>query len=275
MHEFTGAPPKAPAKSSTPASGLAEVSAFAGRTGSTKWKLSRPAVAARLKDLITDPDLVDQGSLNLCGPAAFFHLYARRDPQGFAKYAADLFEKGTGTIGSLSVKPGDDLLNNDYAKVAAKMSSVTPPAEWMCLSALRDSENATLDFEGNPDENVAGITTPGEVADWMRKCGVYSKVTDEGNWVFTKGISHALALAPAPNKDILMLINANIISAPAGKKKLVDSFPNHYIQLLSPVTRTSKGIEFRYWTWGMKPLPAVINPSAFADNYYGAITGEV
>ena len=264
------------AVSSTPASGLAEVTAFAGRTGGTRWKLSRANVASRLTQIINNPDVIDQGALNLCGPAAFFHAYAKRDPRGFARYAADLFEKGSGTLGTLKVTPDDDLVTRDYSKVVPQMgASVTPEAEWMCLGALRGSENAVLDFEGGPDENVAGITTPGELADWMKKSNVYNRVKDEGNWVSTKGIAHALALAPGANRDIMLLINAKIISAPAGKKKLIDAFPNHFIQLLSPVTRTAAGIEFDYWTWGLPPQRAQVNPSVFADNYYGAVTGEL
>jgi hypothetical protein len=147
----------------------------------------------------------------------------------------------------------------------------------MCLSALRDSENATADFEGDPDESFAGITTPGELADWMKASGMYNKVTDDGNWIASKGIVHATALKPAANRDIVMLINANILgSAPTGKKKLLDTFPNHYIQLLSPVTVTSAGnVEFDYWTWGLPPKHASVKLADFKDNYYGAVTGEV
>jgi hypothetical protein len=195
-----------------------------------------------------------------------------------AKYAASLFETGQGSIGTLKVKPSDDLVLQDYAVVARRMSPVTPPADWMCLSALRDSENAVLDFEGTPEEDAAGITTPGELADWMRASGMYASVSDEGNWVFTKGVSHALALRPAATRDILMLINANIIAAAAvgRKKKLVDSFPNHFIQLLSPVTTTPAGkIAFDYWTWGNPPAHIEVDRSTFDSNYYGAVTGNV
>ena len=78
------------------------------------------------------------------------------------------------------------------------------------------------------------MTTPGEVAAWMKASGIYTKVTDEGNWVANKGFSHAMALRPTPDRDILMLINANIIAAAAnGRKKILDSFPNHFVQLHS------------------------------------------
>jgi hypothetical protein len=75
-----------------------------------------------------------------------------------------------------------------------------------------------------------------------------------------------------------MLINANIIAAAAvgRKKKLVDSFPNHFIQLLSPVTTTPAGkIAFDYWTWGNPPAHIEVDRSTFDSNYYGAVTGNV
>ena len=178
------------------------------------------------------------------------------------------------------MKPKDDLVLNDYARLVPKMNPVTPVGEWMCLSALRDSENAVVRFEGDPSENVAGMTTPGELADWMKKCGTYTKVTDEGNWVSSQGFNHAMALAPAANRDILMLINANIIQAHAGRKKLLDSFPNHFIQLHTRLSTVQRGgtqfVEFDYWTWGMPGLQhASVSTRSFIDNYYGTVTGDV
>jgi hypothetical protein len=266
------------ASASTIADAVKEVAAFAARTGATRWKLARADVARRLDQLVTDADLVDQGALNLCGPAIFFHVYAKRDPVGFARYAADLFEKGSGMVGTLTVKPDDDLVLNDYAKIVPRMTPVTPIAEWMCLSALRDSENAIVDFDGDPSENFAGMTTPGELAAWMKSSGIYTKVTDEGNWVANKGFSHAMGLRPTTDRDILMLINANIIAAAAkGRKKIVDSFPNHFIQLLSNISTTkSATVEFDYWTWGMKGKQHTsVSTRDFMDNYYGTVTGEV
>jgi len=263
--------------SSTKAAALTEIAAFAARAGSTRWKLSRAVVAKRLEEIVNDPVLVQQGGLNLCGPAVFFHVWVSRDPLSFVKYAADLFEKGQGTVGSLKVKPDDDLVLNDYAKMASKMAgNVTPSAEWMCLSAIRDSENAIADFEGDPDEGFAGMTTPGELADWMRASGMYSSVTDEGNWVATKSVTHAFGLTPAPDRDILCLINARILPYQGGKKKLLDSFPNHYIKLLSKIsTRTPGKYEFDYWCWGEVKRGVQVPAQDFIDNYYGAVTGVV
>ena len=266
------------AATSTAASALADIAAFAARTTASRWKLARAPLARRLEEIVRNPDVVNQGALNLCGPAIFFHVWARRDPLSFAKYAADMYEKGTAKAGTLTVKPHDDLVLNDYAKIVPRMGgNVTPIAEWMCLSAIRDSENAAIHFEGDPSENVAGITTPGELADWLKASGMYTRVTDEGNWIATKGVTHAFNLRPAANRDILCLINARILPNQGGaKKKLVDSFPNHYIQLLSRIqTNRSGTYEFDYWCWGDPPGHANVRAQDFIDNYYGAVTGEI
>jgi Papain-like cysteine protease AvrRpt2 len=270
------------ARTSTQADALNEIAAFAARGGASRWKIARADLAQRLRDVVNDPNKVTQGHINLCGPAIFFHVYARRDPVGFVRYAAELFEKASAKIGSLKVTAGGDLLNANYASIKAKQGGdPTPVAEWMCMSALRDSENAVLDFEGDPSATFSGMTTPGELADWMRAAGIYNKVSDEGNWVASKGLNHAMALRPVPNRDILMLINAKIIDPNHKKKALLDKFPNHFIQLLSPIRISNRGtVSFDFWSWGeLYPNPRQpvidIKTMDFIDNYYGTVTGEV
>jgi hypothetical protein len=263
--------------SSTHADAVQVVGAFKSRTGPTRWRVTRADLAKRLEDLVKDPDLVDQGSLNLCGPAAFFHLWARRDPAAFARYVADLFEKGEGKVGKLTVKPSDKLVLNDYSKIVPQMvGAVTPVADWMCLSALRNSEGRP-GFQGDPSENLSGLTMPQEVAGWMKATSCYSSVTDEAKWLTPKGLTHALGLRPTATSDILLMINANMIpNGSDGRRTLLDLFPNHYIQLLSPVTKTGNNVAFDYWTWGLPGKQHVSLPVAdFEANYFGSITGKL
>lgn len=259
----------------TPTRARAAVAEFAGRGVASAWhaSLSRADVATRLDALLADPDLVDQGDLNVCGPASFFHLWLQRAPLAAAEYAISLFETGAGRIGDLTVKPGRDLKAQNYGAVAR---ASTPPADWMMLSALRDWENDVLDFEGTPAEDAAGITRPDELARWMKASGVYHRVDDDGAWVRPRGLSHALALAPSASCDVIILINANIIesAASAMKKSLLDRFPNHYVRLVEPIARGGSEVTFRYWTWGISPTTATVPASRFEAGYYGAITGH-
>jgi hypothetical protein len=273
----TGQGDSARAGNSEPSATTAEeaIAAFAGRSDSSVWhsSLTRADVAARLRALLADPNVMDQGDLNVCGPATFFHLWIRHNPLAVVDYATSLFEIGSGRIGSLTVKPGSDLKAQNYGAVAR---SSTPPAEWMMLSALRDWENDALDFEGTPEDGASGITLPAELAKWMKASGAYRSVDDDGNWMLSKDLSHALALAPSASCDVIILINANIIESAAGRKRtLLDHFPNHYVRLVDPITRSGSDVTFRYWTWGNAPATATVSAASFASGYFGSIAGHV
>jgi hypothetical protein len=73
---------------------------FEQRNGTSPWKLARSKVALRLKELVRNPTLVNQGNLNLCGPAAFFALWSNRDPLAFSQYGIELFEQGESATGN-------------------------------------------------------------------------------------------------------------------------------------------------------------------------------
>lgn len=268
---------------STVAAALQLVSAFRSGTGASPWRLSRTEVADRLAQIIQDPNLVNQGQLNLCGPAAFFRLWLARDPVAAAQYAIELYERGRSAIGSFEVAPDDDLVKQDYNALRGRMNPVCPPADWMMLGALRDASNWFWDFEGTPDETVAAATTPAEVAEWLAATALYSRVRDEGNWGMTRSLDHAKGLNPGPRRDVAMLINAHLLSQAAlvsGVKKSDEiigrMFPNHFIVLTSAVVEVpGDKVAFSYWTWGDPVSRVEVAKNVFQANYYGAVIAEV
>ncbi len=218
-------------RTSTVAEALTLVTAFAGRSLEGPWNgVDRAKVAKRLTDLVNAPSLISQAGLNLCGPAAFVRVWAQRDPAAFVRFATELYESGHSSIGESEVRSDDDsLLGQDYGALKAAHGDALPPeADWMVLGPLRDAENFFFDYEGTPEEDVSGITTPGEVVDWLRAAGSHRQVRDETNLFFTKGLAHADALAPATS-DILLLINTALIPP--------DTTP---LLLASPPTTTSR-----------------------------------
>jgi len=252
---------------------LTAVEAFRNGSATSPWKLDRGAVADRLAALVRNPALVQQGNLNACGPAAFFRVWLARDPRAFVTYAATLYDTGASSIGNIAIKPGSDLLNQDYAKLGV----VTPPADWMTMSALRDSENSFWDFEGTPSDQVSGITMPGELAKWLGATGLYSSIRNDGNWFFTRSLDHALALQPDGATDVIVLINARILPGGANDTPLPDfvanAFPNHYIVLLEPFTQQGTTVSAMYWSWGTR-APLTVDKSEFQDSYFGAIVAQ-
>src|SRR5215469_10367490 len=179
---------------------------FGAETAASPWtSLERSAVAQRLGAIVSDPRQVQQGALNLCGPAAFFSQWAKRDPVAFANFATQLYDNGSATIGSLQVSPGQDLLQANYNEMVPRMGgAVSPAADWMILGALRNSTDVFWQgsWEGDPSQELAALTRPEELASWFSAAGIYTKVDNQANWATAAGIPHALSLAVRPGVDI-------------------------------------------------------------------------
>lgn len=267
---------------------------FKNRETNGAWKLKRDLFADRLLDIIQNPDEIKQGSLGLCGSAAFLRIWAQRDRWAVVHFAIELYEKGYATISDdtidrYEVRPCTDLLNTEYHKIIWPYNDPCPPAEWMIMSALRDTENGFFDYEGTPDEQFSCITMPGAVAKWLKATAIYRDVSDETpNIPISLGgikydIDHAKRLKPSVSRDVIMFINAWMIEKTSPKtiqKKLeklaTDIFPTHYIGLCSPVTITPDGkVSFSYFSWGKIHQNEIIDADIFNKYYYGGIISEI
>jgi N-acetylmuramoyl-L-alanine amidase len=270
------------------------LNAFRAETTAGSFTPTRVDVADRAIALVNDPTLMEQGGLGLCGPAAVHRLWIKRDPKAFAAYITSLYDTGSGTFGDRTISAGADLRNQDYYGRAVpamealaknprdKAEFVCPSADWVAMSSLRDASNIFLDFEGMPDEDYAAGTSASEVAGWLRSTGAYASVSEEGNFFLTKGPAHAEGLHPGPDTDVVLLINAHILTADAivkGKTKSDDfigsAFPNHVVVLESDVTEpTPDEVEFTCFTWG-GTMHIRLRKEIFEANYYGAIVAHV
>ena len=166
---------------------------FAAESDRGAWSssLNRGAVAQCLMDMVTvsdsnftdpapstGPRSLQQGSLNLCGPTAFFQMAVQRDPAAIATFAATLYDKGSATLGNMSVSPNQDLLQADFAAMLQKAQDAGKAsftaAEWMLFGALRNSTDVFWQgsWQGDPDQMLSAMTRPEELAGWMRDSGV-------------------------------------------------------------------------------------------------------
>lgn len=277
---------------------------FLERSGRGAWSsLDRRAVGNRLRELIANPRLFQQGALNLCGPATFLCMWTGRDPVGFVRFATTLFEEGTASIGSLSIVPTSALLQQDYAAMRERMQSdPCPQADWMTMGAIRNNNDALFVWTGEPGQGLQGLTLPEELASWLRATGIYGKVSNEANWATTAGWPHASDQLLFGGQDVALLLNTNAFiggtaralrnsnspgNAPAppltdnpvglDDRFILNQFPNHYVMLLnSPTTNYDPADADRgsawlsIWTWGLS-LSYEVPVSAFVDNYYGAV----
>ena len=68
---------------------------------------------------------IAQKGSSLCGPAAVMFCVANRNPEMYAQYVMDLYDKGEAQFGTLTVKPGDACRNYDPKRIA--------PVDWIAL----------------------------------------------------------------------------------------------------------------------------------------------
>lgn len=257
------------------------VDEFRSRDSASPWtSLDRADVADRLAELVDNPRLIKQGALNLCGPATFLCIWNGRDPVGFVNYATELYDNGTSQIGSIEISPSQELLEQDFDQLVQRMgSNPTSAADWMVLGAIRNSTNVFWQgtWRGDPDQQLAALTRPEELAEWVKATGIYASVHDEGNWVSPAGIPHAVGLPLREGVDIALLIHMNLINAAENKPRdtdfLLSQFPNHYVMLLNEVVvdvQTGK-VRLSIWTWADNKIDLVVPRQEFVDNYYGAV----
>lgn len=255
------------------------------------WKLQWSSVIARLRALVMHPELLHQRALNACGPAVFFRIWFARDPLGAATFGYRLLKSGAAYIGPINVVAGASLLGQDYVHLRdnanlIQAQSMPEDADWMLLSALRQSENV-LPYSGEPHslgESLAAVTLPMTVTHWLEATNLYSNVVNR-----TTVVSGAMAsmqflneLAPSQNVDVALFMNSGfggeMYPAPTTHPPAEDGFriPNHYVQLLSPVVLdgTNSWMKLSYWTWGQNHEHWT-GKAKFLSNFFGGIIATV
>lgn len=282
---------------STVAAALAHTNGLRSSTVTGPWNgVSRTSMLDRLDLLIKNPKLIDQGAVNLCGPASFFRFWLARDPLAVATYAGVLFETGKASIRNFEVAPSSgSLIDGDYATINNDWNNTRDPsttaampaeADWMLMGALREASNLLIDFKGLPSTlDPSAPTMPHEVESWFRASGLYATVKNEANLFFSKGLDHALALQPGPFRDITLLIDAQLMDRlsirgttsppPAAVTAFyISIIPNHYVSLVSPIQELpGDKIRVQVWSWG-SDFVGDVDKEFFEANYYGAVIGE-
>ena len=284
------APPPPPAPTPSPpvdpfgrtASGLANVPAAVARVaafgltgaGSNWLHLDRATVAAGIADRIANPDGAQQGGNGLCTTAAFINVWAQDAPDAYAAFATALFDFGAANIapsqsgGGLRIAASSALLSADYSaivtKMAAKNFAVPNQADWMVMSAIRDTTNTIFNFTGDPDNWVSsvlgdGASPFGDLDSWLRNAGAWTSVVDDANVVLTASLNQAKLLEPLRSR---CLLNIDV-------GMLVNDSGRHTVVLRSPVTESGGTVTLKVWSWaGLRNVS--IPKDKFESTYYGA-----
>lgn len=246
--------------------------------------LKRDEVAQRLDELINNPKLLHQRGLNLCGPAAFFHIWLKRDPEAVRRYVTELYNTGSGHIGNLEIKPSEKLRSQNFASLKIKDMKST---DWMMMTALRNSQNYLSDYKGTPQDNDDTRSSgafPSELTKWLDATGLYTNVQTKTfgspssliSLEFYDELTHALKLGqPSQERDIILFIDFRMVR---DDKSQATPAPNHFIVLTSPIQKNEKGeIILNYWSWGKewgKEDSKAISEEQFKKFYWGGIVAE-
>jgi hypothetical protein len=267
--------------------------------GPSPWThLDRSGVADGLSQIVQNPRWINQRLTPLCGPSAFFNVVAGRHPVAFARAATTLFNTGKCMLGGLSIAPNSKLLTADYGNIVTSSGAALPSgvsqsswqAVWMLVSSLKNvtmeawQSLFSLNWVGNPQDQVAGISPPGEVEGWFKSTGFFTTVDNHANWNTNQGIPQAEGLNPAAiGADISILINANLLysagvpGAPVDNNVVMRSIANHWVILVGEVVGdvTKDLIYFSVWSWGSTNVGLSVPSKVFLQNYYGSVTTTV
>ncbi|MBX3331910.1 MAG: hypothetical protein KF722_16005 [Nitrospira sp.] len=255
---------------------LAIVAAFGAKgTGSNWLHLNRSKVAAAIADRINNPDGAQQGGNGLCTVAAFINVWAQDAPDSYAAFATALFDNASANLApdqmgrGLRIKVTNALLEADYNRIATRMTEkkfpVPSQADWMVMSAIRDSSNVVTPFTGDPDDWVSHVLGDGsfssELDTWLRNAGAWGGgVIRVSNDLLTATLEEAKRLEPIRSRCLLE-IDVGMLNNSTG---------GHTVVLRSPITQTPDGVvTLKVWSWaGLRDVR--VTKEKFEDTYHGA-----
>lgn len=253
-----------------------------------------------------NPILINQSDAPLCGPAAFLYCITKSNPENYKQYIYNLAQNGIAKIKSMEIKPSEDCKNADIPAVKID------PIDWVGLASLRDNTNKFLSMSSVSDNlsvNLAGITTPKEIACWFTKTELFKQIINKTNLFLTKAISN---LVNANNYyrngyKVCLLINSTMLLNPSNPapslvpkllptKKNIESeinkfksnIPNHWVvfegnmalgneyfngdikTMEEKIKNTTSPISFKVYSWG-RIYPVALNWDILSSYYYGYI----
>jgi len=263
---------------------LAAVDAFEATGPTVAWGLDRYDTLQRLRVLLRHPETFEQRGLNACAAAVFYRVWLAHDPVAAADFACRMLRDGSAYIGALAIAPSWKLLGQQYGQLryatdAAHPGATPETAEWMLMSALRDSENIWFDYTGEPwtaGDAVAGLTLPSTLASWLTATRLYSTVENVTNLVASADLNDFLTQNPREDLDVLLFINTPAIydmtrdtlgPVPSGNWF---STPNHYVHLQSMpyVDDRQQWVHLDTWSWG-RTWDGWQGSERFRSNYFG------
>jgi len=241
------------------------------KSGGAFPNINRVDVVDGLRDRVAPggaENIAQMGS-SLCGPAAVMFCVTNKNPEMYARYVMDLYNKGEAQFGTLTVKPGEACRNYDPRRIA--------PVDWIALASLRDSENRYMSY-ASVDNEAAGITVPKTMVNWFRAAG-YTQ-THERTQLFGGLVQEDHEIAQAGTArlkgcDVCIFVSWKVLDSMGS----LSAIPDHWIVLTKPIRLDTRNreISMQVFSWGeIRNLPrqGTGDLDDFLKNYYGYVSAR-
>jgi hypothetical protein len=238
----------------------------------TKWNCSPDEYAARLRNLVKKPYLLEQGRYPWCMYAACLYLLLTRNAAAVAQYALDLYDhRGDAKLGNFKAKIDDDLLNFDVVKYGQRLLDEKPKnnqqfttdhrTDWillagLCAGTVYKDPIIGFDtyFEGPLEEAEEKADDPETMETILNKSLEYSggvTVTEINASMSDPEVQNLIT--PAWNCDVILI-------APYPRYFLADALTGSDFSVLggrhaAPVVSIGGG-NLTFWSWGQAAVAA-------------------
>ena len=240
------------------------------------WNLKKDDVAKRLDELIKNPNSVQQGDLRLCGPAAFFQIWLKRDPNAVRRYVTELYNTGSSHIGNFKITASESLRSQNFASLKINTKST----DWMMMTALK-STNYPETYNGTDNtwwQRMISSTPRNTIKEWLSATGLYQRVENKQFNPTAATLENQLNLGSSSSeKDVILNIDLRMlyyIKEDTPWWRNISWQPEHYIVLASPILVKGDNISFNYWTSGWEPQHLSVDKAQFKKFYWGGIVAE-
>lgn len=262
--------------------------AFASSSKPGVWPiLDKATLLQQIRDRLTHPFRVNQGSQPFCGPAAIAFELVRQRPYRYVRLCQDLFEQGFWE-GARKTISATERLRTSQGEF--RMAQV----DWLLLATLRDAENQI--FEVDPKaplliRNLSGITKSWEIMGWAREVLGYGRIEYRPGylwWGDVEGLRQARRAIDQGGVAFLLITADRLLK----KSGLPVTVPNHWVTLVgveelpgrlappsflgSLVPRRFRGnpmLRFQVYSWGRR-FQITVPESVWDDHFWGVVIAQ-
>lgn len=220
---------------------------------------------------------IDQKQSSTCGMAVCAMAFAKHDPDGYGKFARDLYFDGEAEYGNYVCTPDDNVFDTDHNNFK---NSGMSQSDWVVLGSMKDNTNWLIDYGDDWDnvpwvEQASGGTYPGEVASILKDMGFNILKSDMNPVISNHNVNALNDFDKANNegKTVIMLVNSSSMIYGEGPS----SMSNHFIIYGGGlvIDRAAGMVSFKVWTWGNNPSKQegtwTMSISDFEANFYGSL----